>query len=77
MIEITLTMHGNLRRFLPDGRGSVRLPVADGTTLREIVESLGAQHDTWLVAVNGAACPVTAVVMPGDRIDCFERLEGG
>ena len=77
MIEITVTMHGNLRRFLPQGQGSVTLDVPEGASLRQVIESLQAEHDTWLVAVNGTACPVTATVSDGDRVECFERLEGG
>jgi sulfur carrier protein ThiS len=77
MIEITLTMHGNLRRFLPEGRRSTRLRVPEGTTLRQVMEAVHAQDDVWLAAVNGAAAPITAKVSAGDAVDFFEQLEGG
>ena len=77
MIEVTLTMHGNLRRFLPDGRGSTRLTVPKGATLRRVIEAVHAEHDVWLIALNGTVAPVWALVTADDRIDCFEHLEGG
>ena len=77
MIEITVTMHGNLRRFLPEGQSSTTLRVPEGTTLRQVIAMLHAQNDVWLVAVNGTAVPVMATVAAGDAVDLFEQLEGG
>ncbi len=77
MIEITVTMHGNLRRFLPEGESSTILRVPEGTTLRQVVAMMHAEDDVWLVAVNGSAVPVAATVAAGDAVDLFEQLEGG
>ena len=77
MIEITVTMHGNLRRFLPEGQASTTLRVPEGATLRQVIEILRAQNDVWLVAVNGSATPVQARVADGDAVDFYEQLEGG
>lgn len=77
MIEITLTMHGNLRRFLPEGRSSTTLRVPEGTTLQQLIEIVHARHDVWLAAVNGTATAVTATLSAGDAVELFEQLEGG
>lgn len=77
MIEITVTMHGNLRRFLPEGEAATTLRVPEGTTLRQVIAMMSAQDDVWLVAVNGTAVPVAATVAAGDAVDLFEQLEGG
>jgi sulfur carrier protein ThiS len=77
MIAITVTMHGNLRRFLREGRASTALRVPDGTTLQQVIEMVHAQDDVWLVAINGAAASVAATVAAGDAVDLFEQLEGG
>jgi len=36
-----------------------------------------ALPNTWLVAVNGAACEKDRVLQEGDRLDCFEPVAGG
>lgn len=77
MIEITVTMHGNLRRFLPDGESSTTLRVPEGTTLQQVIAMMHAQDDVWLVAVNGTAVQPAAQVAAGDVVDLFEQLEGG
>ena len=77
MIEISVTMHGNLRRFLPQGQSSTTLRVPRGATLRHVIEMMHAQDDVWLVAINGTAAPVYATVTAGDAIDLYEQLEGG
>ncbi|MGO8916564.1 MAG: MoaD/ThiS family protein [Stellaceae bacterium] len=77
MIEVTVTMHGNLRRFLPEGRASTTLRVPEGTTLRQVIEMVHAHDHVWLVAVNGTAASAAATVSAGDAVDLYEQLEGG
>ena len=76
MIEVTVTMHGNLRRFLPEGRASTTLRVPEGTTLRQVIEMVHAHDHVWLVAVNGTAASAAATVSAGDAVDLYEQLEG-
>ena len=52
-MTVTVHMHGNLRRFMPDGRDRMVMEVGTGTTIENFLASLGAEQDTWLVAVNG------------------------
>ena len=76
-MSVTVHMHGNLRRFLPEGRDRTAMEVAPATTIEALLTALGAERDTWLVAVNGAACEKDRVLQEGDRLDCFEPVAGG
>ena len=77
MISVTVTMHANLRRFLPGGVGTAQMTLDDGTTVRRFIEGIDAHHDVWIVAINGEVAPQTAIIRDGDTLDCFEQLEGG
>lgn len=76
-MSVTVHMHGNLRRFMPEGRDRTAMEVAPGTTIEVLLASLRAELDTWLVAVNGAACEKDRVLQQGDLLDCFEPVAGG
>jgi sulfur carrier protein ThiS len=76
-MSVTVHMHGNLRRFLPEGRDRVSVDLAPGTTIAALLAGLGAERDTWLVAVNGAATDRDRVLEPGDVLDCFEPVAAG
>ena len=76
-MSVTVHMHGNLRRFLPEGRDRATIEVAPATTIEALLGALGADRDTWLVAVNGAACERGRVLQEGDLLDCFEPVAGG
>ncbi len=76
-MSVTVHMHGNLRRFLPQGRDRMAMDMSPGTTIEALLASLGALADTWLVAVNGAACEKDRVLTEGDVVDCFEPVAGG
>jgi len=76
-MSVTVYMHGNLRRFMPEGRDRTAMEVASGTTIEALLVSLGAERDTWLVAVNGAACEKDRVLQEGDLLDCFEPVAAG
>jgi sulfur carrier protein ThiS len=76
-MSVTVHMHGNLRRFLPEGRDRVAIEVAPATTIEALLTSLGVERDTWLVAVNGGACEKDRVLQEGDLLDCFEPVAGG
>ncbi len=76
-MTVTVHLHGNLRRFLPGGQDHASLEVVPGTTVRDLLEGLGAERDTWLAAVNGAAVERDCVLAPDDRLDCFEPQAAG
>jgi sulfur carrier protein ThiS len=77
VVTVTVVMHGNLRRFLPDGamRAAVELP--HGATVAMLLERLGAAEDTWLVARNQVTAERDEVLAPGDVVDCFEPVAAG
>ncbi len=74
---MTVHMHGNLRRFMPEGRDRAPLSVAPGTTVQALLVALGAAQDTWLVAVNGCAVERDHRLAPDDVVECFEPVAGG
>ena len=76
-MSVTIHMHGNLRRFMPEGRDRMAMEVAPGTSIEALLASLGAERDTWLVAVNGAACDQDRILQEGDLLDCFEPVAAG
>jgi sulfur carrier protein ThiS len=74
---VTVHMHGNLRRFMPDGADRLPMTLDEGTTIETLLARLGADRDTWLVAVNGTAAERERVLEAGDFVDCFEAMAGG
>jgi hypothetical protein len=46
MIRIEIHMHGNLRRFLPDGVSSVELDLPDDTRVCDAIHLVGTLADT-------------------------------
>ena len=76
-MSATVHMHGNLRRFLPEGRDRTTIEVAPAITIEALLTTLGADGDTWLVAVNGAVCEKDRVLQDADLLDCFEPVAGG
>jgi sulfur carrier protein ThiS len=76
-MQITVTMHGNLRRFLPTGEASAAMEVPDGSSVIDVARQLHAQHDIWIAAVNGTVVTVSTPLAHGDRLECFEAIHGG
>jgi sulfur carrier protein ThiS len=76
-MTVTVHTHGNLRRFMPMGQDRAAVEVADGSTVESLLVALGAEKDTWLVAVNSAVVERDVVLKPGDVVDCFEPVAAG
>ncbi|HXJ82917.1 MAG TPA: MoaD/ThiS family protein [Candidatus Methylomirabilis sp.] len=76
-MTVTVHMHVNLRRFMPEGRDRLAMDVAPGTTIEALLATLSATRDTWLVAVNGVACEPDRILQDGDLLDCFEPVAAG
>ncbi len=76
-MTVTVHMHGNLRRFMPGGRDRAPLELRPAATVLELLAGLGAERDTWLVAVNGATVERDHVLASGDVVDCFEPVAAG
>jgi sulfur carrier protein ThiS len=76
-MEVSVTMWGNLRRFLPQGVGSTVLQVADNATVEDLAVQMGAQHDVYAAALNGKVVSLSSPLSPGDRVFLFDHLLGG
>jgi sulfur carrier protein ThiS len=76
-MRVTVHMHGNLGRFMPEGRDRMAMDVAPETRIDALLASLGADRDIRLVAVNGAACEQDRILQEGDMLDCFEPVAAG
>jgi sulfur carrier protein ThiS len=76
-MTVTVHMHVNLRRFMPGGADRLPMEVDPGTTIEQLLAGLGANEDTWLVAVNGTAVPKERVLEAGDLLECFEAAAAG
>lgn len=76
-MTITIHMHGNLRRFMPDGADRRPMDMPDGATVESVLQRLGAEKDTWLVAVNNVTAERATVLTAGDVLDCFEPVAAG
>ena len=77
MIRIEVNMHGNLRRFLPEGVASMQLEFPDGTMVGEVIERLHGQHDIWVASIDDEVVPLSARLDDGVSLDFFPHLEGG
>ena len=77
MMDVSVTLWGNLRRFVPKGAASMILQVADDATIEDLAVQMGAQHDVYAAALNGKVVPLSARLSPGDRIFLFDHLHGG
>jgi sulfur carrier protein ThiS len=77
MIPIEVTLHGTLRRFLPEGRGTQRMDLPDGVTVAALVAGLGAEGQVWIAEVNGEVVRFTRPLAAGDRVALHGMIEGG
>jgi sulfur carrier protein ThiS len=77
MIRVDINMHGNLRRFLPDGVPSIQLDLPDGTTVRNVIDQLRAENDIWLASIGNKVVPLSTELRNGAELDLFPVLEGG
>ena len=76
-MTITIHMHGNLRRFMPEGADRRALDVPESATVEAVLRDLGAEKDTWLVAINNITVERETVLHAGDVLDCFEPVAAG
>lgn len=77
LIQVSVTLWGNLRRFAPQGAGSVVLQVANDATVEDLALQMGAQHDVYAAALNGKVVALSTRLSPSDRVVLFDHLHGG
>lgn len=76
-MEVSVTMWGNLRRFVPNGADSMVLQVADDATVEDLAVQVGAHYDVYAAALNGKVVALSARLSSGDRVFLFDHLHGG
>jgi molybdopterin converting factor small subunit len=77
MIRVGVNMHGNLRRFLPDGVSSIQLDLPEGTTVLKVIDCLNAEQEVWLASIGDVVVPLSAEIKDGAELNLFPFLEGG
>jgi sulfur carrier protein ThiS len=76
-MQVSVTMWGNLRRFVPTGVDSTVLQVADDATVEDLTSQLGAEHEVFAASINGKVVALSTPLSPGDRVFLFDHLHGG
>ena len=77
MIRIEVTMHGNLRRFLPGGVASMQIELPEGTSVAEVIERLRGQHEIWVAAIGEEVVALSTRLADGAQIEFFPHIDGG
>lgn len=76
-MKITVTVFGELRRYLPD-RDTVQVEVPEGATVTDVLARLGVPSDeVWMSAVNDVVVEADHPLAPGDRLEVFHPVGGG
>jgi molybdopterin converting factor small subunit len=74
--HITLKLFASLKAFTPANPD--RFPIAPGTTVGDLIESLGVPaEEVKLVFVNGVKQERTVPLKAGDRVGIFPAVGGG
>jgi sulfur carrier protein ThiS len=79
-MEIAIKLWGQIAYYLPEGRGkfSVKKPVEAGTTVQELVASLGLPEKLFfLINVNGRVIETEYILKEGDEVALFQPFSGG
>jgi sulfur carrier protein ThiS len=76
-MQVSVTMWGNLRRFVAKGAGSMVVEVAADATVEDLAVQMGARHDVYAAALNGKVVPLSCPLSSGDRVFLFDHLHGG
>ncbi len=77
-MQITLRLYGNLRRYAEARRETSELEVAQGTTIRELLESRGVpENGWWMAAVNDQVVDAETALREGDLVEVFDPVGGG
>jgi molybdopterin converting factor small subunit len=77
VISVEINMHGDLRRFLPDGVSSTQLDLPEGTTVLRVIDYLQAEHEVWLASIDNKVVPLSAQLSDGCSLAFFPLLESG
>jgi len=77
MMQVSVTLWGNLRRFAPRGVGSTMVRLPDNATVEDLTTLIGAKHEVYAASVNGKVVSLSSPLAPSDRVFLFDHLHGG
>lgn len=77
MTRINLRVHGNLRRFLPQGVSQLMLDLPDGSSGLDLIRHIGADHEVGVIAIDQHAVSPQAALPEGATVELYPHLEGG
>lgn len=79
-MNVDIALFAYLADYQPDGlggRAARTFDLAGGTTITEVISSLGLPDEPRVVFVNGKHAEETAALHDGDRLAIFPPVAGG
>lgn len=76
-MRINLNVHGNLRRFLPQGTDQINLELPEGASGLDLISLIGAEHEVGVIAIGRQAVSPRMQLIEGVTVDLYPHLEGG
>jgi sulfur-carrier protein len=78
-VKIEFRLYASLSRYMPEEwRNSPAVEIREGTTVRELLESIKVPPDAVkVVFVNGLHAKSDEVLREGDRVGVFPPVAGG
>ncbi len=77
-MRVTLKLYGNLRRYAEAKRETSEVNVAEGTTVRALLELRGVpEGGWWMAAVNDQVVEAETTLHEGDLVEVFDPVGGG
>jgi sulfur carrier protein ThiS len=76
-VEITVTLHGILRDYLPrTARGKTNLQLPEGATINDVVQQLKIKQNVS-AAVDGVEVQTDHLLQSGEELHLFRLIAGG
>jgi len=79
-MNVDVALFASLSRFQPDGQGGRHarcMELSAGTTIADVIASLGLPDQPRVVFVNSKHAEETAELAEGDRLAIFPPVAGG
>ncbi len=76
--EVRVTIHGPLKRFLPDRREDFQMEVEEGSSVEDLITALNLpEEEVWKVSLNGELVDWNQNLSPGDEVLIMSPVAGG
>jgi sulfur-carrier protein len=79
-MNVDVALFAYLSKYQPDragGRHARAFDLADGTTIADVIATLGLPDQPRIVFVNGRHTPEASPLQDGDRLAIFPPVAGG